>query len=56
MANDPVIEVFIAYKAFIAERTGLSWEQIEKWFIADAEFWSERPIAAEHLREFLNGR
>ena len=53
--GDPIIQIFIAYKAFMAEHTGLSWEQVENLFAADRAFWAERPESREIARRHLGG-
>jgi hypothetical protein len=52
--GDPIIQIFIAYKAFIAEHTGLSWEECERFMAADQAFWNARPESREIARRHLS--
>ena len=53
-ASDPIITIFVAYRAFMQEHTGMSWEQIEKFMEADRGFWRARPEATALVQEFFS--
>ena len=49
--SDPLLRLYVAYKAHMAEHTGLSWEDIEKFLAADRAFWTARPGAAALMKQ-----
>jgi hypothetical protein len=53
--DDPILHIYAAYKAYMAEHTGLSWLLVERFLEVDREFWSARPEATAQVRDFLQG-
>lgn len=47
---DPIIQIFLAFKAHMAEHTGLSWAEIERILEAEREYWRTHPESAEQVR------
>ena len=51
--QDPIIQVFLAFKAYMSEHTGMSWSQIERILEAEREYWRSHPEAADLVRDLL---
>lgn len=43
--GDPILNIFAAYRAYMQERTGATWDLIERMLDADRSFWRDRPEA-----------
>lgn len=51
--QDPIIQVFLAFKAYMSEHTGMSWSQIERILEVEREYWRSHPEAADLVRDLL---
>jgi len=49
--GDPIVHIFLAYKAYMAEHTGLSWEEVDLILRMDKEFWRDRPEMEALVRD-----
>lgn len=49
--QDPLLDLWTAFRAHMSERTGLTWAQVESVLRAEQEFWTGRPAARALIQE-----